>query len=350
MLRFESDGTATLVAQSVTPWEPPPLGTSFHLDGENLVTSLYRTGQATRADEWTNATGEVGAMTDALGVGSCVATPIVVDGRLWGTMIAATTGPAPQPPDTERRLERFAELVATAIANAEAREAIERLAEEQAASRARLLTEADAARRRVVRDLHDGAQQQLVTSIMTLKLAQSQTDGEAKSLVDEALVQAERANVERRELAHGILPSVLIRGGIRAGVKAVVSRVDLPVHVDLTNQRFPAEIEASAYFIIAEALTNVVKHAGATRAEVKARIEKGALLLEVRDDGVGGADPAGHGLLGLADRATALGGSLHVQRLGSGGTVVSAALPLPTADDAESFSEAPARPPGAPRR
>jgi PAS domain S-box-containing protein len=349
LLRFEPDSTATLVAQSDTPWPPPPLGTRFRLDGENLVTALHRTGQAARLDEWTNATGEVSAMANALGVRSSVATPIVVEGRLWGTLIATTSQPEPLPLDTEARLGRFADLVATAIANAEAREAIERLAEEQAASRIRLLTEADAARRRVVRDLHDGAQQRLVTSIMTLKLAQHQTDGQARSLIDEALEEAEQANSDLRELAHGILPSGLTRGGLRAGVKTVVSRLDLPVQVDLTNERFPAEIEASAYFIIAEALTNVVKHAQATRAEVKAHVENRTLLLEVRDDGVGGANPAGHGLVGLTDRSAALGGSLHVGSLASGGTLVAAALPLPMADEADSFSEAAMRPPAVPR-
>ncbi len=182
-----------------------------------------------------------------------------------------------------------------------------------------------------MRDLHDGAQQRLVHSIITLKLAKSalrDTDGEAKGLVDEALEQAEKGKLELRELAHGILPSVLTRGGLRAGVEAVVSRLDLPVDVDVTAERFPAQIEANAYFIVAEALTNVVKHARATHAEVSARVEEGALLFEVRDDGVGGADPTGRGLIGLADRATALGGRLDVQRLESGGTLIAAALPV----------------------
>ena len=352
LLRFEADRTATLVAQSDTPWPPPPLGTRFGLDGENLVTSLHRTGRAARLDEWTNATGEVRAMADLLGVRSSVAAPIVVEGRLWGTLIATTNRPEPLPSDTEARLERFAELVATAIVNAEAREAIERLVEEQAASRIRLLTAADDARRRVVRDLHDGAQQRLVHAIVTLKLAQRalrETDSEAKSLVDEALEQAEQGNVELRELAHGILPSVLTHDGLQAGVETVVSRLGLPVRADITIGRFPAEIEASAYFIIAEALTNVVKHAHATRAEVRARVENGTLLVEVCDDGVGGADPAGHGLVGLADRATALGGRFQVERLASGGTLVAAALPLTAADESESFGEAPARAPAAPR-
>jgi PAS domain S-box-containing protein len=209
LLRFESDSTATLVAQSDTPWPPPPLGTRFRLDGENLVTSLHQTGQAARLDEWTNATGEVSAMADVLGVRSSVATPIVVEGRLWGAMIATTNQPEPLPPDTEARLERFAELVATAIANAEAREAIERLAEEQAASRIRLLTAADDARRRVVRDLHDGAQHRLVHSIITLKLAQralGETDGEGKSLVDGT--RARRARQRRAPRARPRDPSI----------------------------------------------------------------------------------------------------------------------------------------------
>lgn len=331
LLRFESDNTATLVAQSDTPWPPPPSGTRLRLDGENLVTSVYRTARPARQDDWTQATGEVSAMADALHVRSSVATPIVVEGRLWGTTIATTDHPEPLPPDTEPRLGRFAELVATAIANAEAREAIERLAEEQAASRIRLLTAADDARRRVVRDLHDGAQQRLVHAIITLKLAQRAlggTDSEATSLIDEALQQAEQGNVELRELAHGILPSVLARGGLRAGVETVLSRLDLPVRLDVTDERFAAEIEASAYFIIAEALTNIVKHAHATRADVTARVENGTLRFEVRDDGVGGADPSGHGLVGLADRATALGGFFQVDNLASGGTLVAAALPL----------------------
>jgi PAS domain S-box-containing protein len=352
LLRFDSDSTATLVAQSDTPWPPPPLGTRFRLDGENLVSTLYRTGQAARIDDWTGSTGEVSAMADALGVRSSVATPIVVEGRLWGTLIATGNETEPLPADTEARLERFADLAGTAIANADAREAIERLAEEQAASRVRLLTEADEARRRVVRDLHDGAQQRLVHAIISLKLALRalrDTVGDAKSLVGEALEQAEQGHVELRELAHGILPSVLTRGGLDAGVEAVVSRLDLPVHVDIANERFPAETEATAYFIVAEALTNVVKHAHATQADVKARVENGTLVLEVRDDGIGGADPAGHGLVGLADRATALGGQLQVQGLENGGTLVVAALPLPAADNAESLTGESARSPAAPR-
>jgi signal transduction histidine kinase len=183
-----------------------------------------------------------------------------------------------------------------------------------------------------VRDLHDGAQQRLVHAIVTLKLAERALgagDANAVSLVGEALAQAQEGNRELRELAHGILPSILSHGGLRAGVDAMVARLDLPVHVDLPEQRFPAEIEASAYFIIAEALTNVVKHAGAKSAEVKGSLEDEMLRLEVRDDGIGGADRDGHGLVGLADRAMALGGRIEVESPEGGGTVLTAVLPVP---------------------
>jgi signal transduction histidine kinase len=135
--------------------------------------------------------------------------------------------------------------------------------------------------------------------------------GTAESLVGEALEQAAQANRELRELAHGILPAVLTRGGLRAGVEAVVARLDLPVAIDVPAERLPAELEASAYFIVAEGLTNVIKHAHATRAEVKASVAGGVLRVEVCDDGIGGADPSGHGLVGMADRVSALSGAAH---------------------------------------
>jgi signal transduction histidine kinase len=138
----------------------------------------------------------------------------------------------------------------------------------------------------------------------------------------------QQGNAELRELAHGIHPAILTHGGLSAGVEAVVSRLDLPVEVDVPAERFPAEIEASAYFIIAEALTNVVKHAGARHAEVRACAEDGTLSVEVRDDGSGGADPDGHGLVGIRDRVTALGGRVEIQSPAGGGTLVVATLPL----------------------
>ena len=260
------------------------------------------------------------------GVRASVAAPIVVDGRLWGVAIANWGGEEPPSADSEERMAQFAGLLDTAIANADSRDQL-------TASRARLLTAGDDARRRVVRDLHDGAQQRLVHAIISLKLAQQalrENDGTAESLVDEALENAEQGNAELRNLAHGILPPLLTRGGLRSGVDAMVGRLDLPVDVDVTSERFGEEIEASAYFFVAEALTNVVKHAHAGHAEVTASVEDGMLYVTVRDDGIGGADPGGHGLVGIADRVMALGGRLEIESPAGGGTLLTAELPLST--------------------
>src|SRR3954447_2455104 len=198
--------------------------------------------------------------------------------------------------------------------------------------RATLLAAADDARRRLVRDLHDGAQQRLVNTIISLKLARralSAGQADAVSLISQALEQAEEAKAELRELAHGVLPAALTRGGLRAGVASLVARVPTPVSLYVTSDRFPPGIEASAYFVVAEALTNVAKHARAGRVEVTARVEHGTLRVRVRDDGIGGARPEGRGLVGLGDRLAALDGRLQVESPPGGGTIVTADIPLP---------------------
>jgi signal transduction histidine kinase len=256
-----------------------------------------------------------------------VATPIVVEGRLWGVVSAGWSGEEPPPADTEQRMAQFGQLVDTAIANADS-------SDQLTASRARLLTAGDEARRRVVRDLHDGAQQELVHAIVTLKIAQRalrENDGRVESLLGDALSHAEHGNEDLRELAHGILPSVLTHGGLRSAVRSLATRLDVPVRVRVPSDRFPAEVEASAYFIVAEALTNVVKHARAEGAEVSASVEDGMLRVVVGDDGEGGADPGGHGLVGMSDRVAALGGRLDVDSPPGAGTRVTASLPFTTA-------------------
>jgi signal transduction histidine kinase len=323
IFRYEDDWTATVVADRGERDVPMPVGSRVSLKGDSATALVRRTGRAARVDDFAGASGPLADYTREAGIGSTVGSPIVVDDRLWGAMIAATRTGEPMPADTESRIEQFTQLVATAISKLQARSDL-------AASRARLVTAADDARRRVVRDLHDGAQQQLVHSIVTLKLARRSLQdgvGNADSLVAEALEQAERANVQLRELARGLLPAALTRGGLRAGLDEVVTRVDLPVRMDVPAGRFPPETEASAYFIVAEALTNVMKHSNARSAEVRASVADGSLQVEVRDDGVGGADPAG-GLLGMADRVTALGGRLRVESPVGGGTLVVATLPL----------------------
>ena len=163
---------------------------------------------------------------------------------------------------------------------------------------------------------------------MAAQEALAENDATADTFIGDALEQVQKANVEVRELAHGILPGILTSGGLKAAVKAMVRRLDLAVQVDVPADRFAPGIEASAYFIVAEALTNVVKHAQATRAEVTASVADGTLRVEVRDDGIGGADPGGHGLVGIADRATALGGRLNIESPPGNGTLIAATLPL----------------------
>jgi signal transduction histidine kinase len=300
-----------------------PPGTRVSHEGESVQAVVRHTERPARIENFQRAQGVVAQLARPIGVRVVVGAPIVVEGRLWGVISASWNREESPPADTEERMARFAELLDTAIANADSRDQL-------TASRARLLTEGDEARRRVVRDLHDGAQQRLVHTIVTLKLAERALraeGGDPESLIGDALEHAEQGKAERRELAHGILPRVLTRG-LRAGVDAVVARLDLPVHVHIPGERFSAEIEASAYFIVAEALTNVVKHAHAEHAEVRVSVANGTLHVEVQDDGVGGADPNGHGLVGMGDRVTALGGGLEIQSPVGDGTIVAATLPL----------------------
>jgi signal transduction histidine kinase len=221
-------------------------------------------------------------------------------------------------------MHEFTELVATAISNTQARSDL-------AASRARIAAAADEERRRLVRDLHDGAQQRLVHTVVTLKLAEAalrKDDPSGVGFVAEAREQAEQATAELRELAHGILPSVLTRGGLRAGVDALAPRMPVPVATRVAVGRLPPPVEATAYFVVAEALTNVAKHAQAQHAEVAAWVEEGALHVEVRDDGLGGADPRGSGLVGLRDRLAVLHGQISVEAPAEGGTCIAVAIPL----------------------
>ena len=259
-----------------------------------------------------------------LGLRSVLGWPIVVESRLWGVVVAATNQDEAIPDDTEQRIADFTELVATAIANADSQAQL-------AASRARVVAATTEERRRIVRDLHDGAQQRLVHAGITLQFALQELEaagGRAEVLVREALDQTNAATSDLRELVHGIMPRVLTRGGLRAGVHALATRSAVPVEVDVGPERHPAPIEATAYFVVSEALTNAVKHAEASVVEVTATVEDGQLRVEVRDNGVGGADPGGSGLTGLRDRVEALGGSIKLTSAPGAGTSLVVRLPI----------------------
>jgi signal transduction histidine kinase len=317
--RYEDDGTVAVVANSGAAQAPFPVGARFPLDGNSLVARVSATAAPTRIDDFADVDGTIGERVKRLGVRCGVGAPIVVEGDLWGGIVAVSLAPEPLPADAETRIAQFTDLVATAIANMEARS-------ELAASRARLVAAADDERRRLVRDLHDGAQQRLVHTLLTLNLAGQAAAGNerARELLTEASDHAQRATAELRELAHAILPSVLTHGGLRAGVDALASRMPVPVAIDVPDERFPAAVEASAYFVVADALANAAERAGVQRAAVTARVETGALHVEVRDDGFGAA-PA---FVDLEDRLAALGGRLDVDGAADDGTCVVAAIPL----------------------
>jgi signal transduction histidine kinase len=284
---------------------------------------VFETGRPGRVDHFGDDASAVTALARGSGARSSAGAPIAVEGRLWGVMIAASGREAILPAQTEHELAAFTELVATAIANAEARA-------ELTASRARIVTSADDTRRRIARDLHDGAQSRLVQTIITLDLAhhahhQDDRD-QLRELLRDARAQAERANTELRELVQGIHPAGLARGLVMA-VDDLIGRLRIPVTFDVPADRFRPEIEANAYFVVAEALTNVSKHSHARSAGVRVWVEDGLLHVEIRDDGVGGARPEGGGLRGLADRIDALGGRLTIDSPHAGGTRITASLP-----------------------
>jgi signal transduction histidine kinase len=200
-----------------------------------------------------------------------------------------------------------------------------------AASRARIVAAADEQRRRVVRDLHDGAQARLIHAIIALEHAKAHdaVPADARPLVEEALMHTRSAIDELRDLAHGIHPAILTNRGLAAAIEALADRAPLPVQIEIPDERYPAPVESTAYFVVAEALTNVAKHARAGRAEVTARVEDGTLRVQVRDDGVGGARTDGSGVRGLVDRLAVLDGQFRVESPAGGGTLVAADFPLP---------------------
>jgi signal transduction histidine kinase len=319
LVRYDDDASLIVISRSGGPVPP---GTCIAYEAGSLPDRVRRSAAAVRVDDY--RTEPNAARARQYGLAAAVAAPIAVESRIWGTL-TATSAEGPVTRGTEERLQRFANLVATAVSNASSRAQL-------IASRARVLSTADETRRRLQRDVHDGAQQRLVHTLITLKLARHALAlGDLPAAVDqveEALKHAHRATDELREIVSGILPAALTRSGLRGGVESLLADQPLPVDAAVDVPRLAVEVETTAYFVIAEALTNVAKHAKAGHAWVRAGLHDGVLRIEVGDDGTGGARTAdGSGLTGLFDRVEARGGRLRISSPPGHGTTIEATLP-----------------------
>jgi PAS domain S-box-containing protein len=343
LFRYESDGAGVLLAvgqgdpRDAAKDEALPqdvldgltkkyLGQRFSLEGESVAAKVLRTGRAARMDSYENAPGPVAATFRRLGIRTTAGAPIIVDGRVWGAAIVGSSQPDPWPPDTESRVGDFADLVATAIANAETRAQL-------IASRARIVAAADDGRRRLERDLHDGAQQRLVSLGLQARLAETSVPPELdrlKSQLSDVVSGLIGVSEDLQEISRGIHPAILSKGGLGPALKTLARRSTVAVTLDLAiDRRLPDSVEVGAYFIVAEALTNTAKHSRASQVSVGAQAKDDNLYLSIRDDGIGGADLGkGSGLIGLKDRAEALRGQMRIVSPAGSGTSVEVTIPL----------------------
>jgi signal transduction histidine kinase len=327
LVRFEVDGSSVLLATHDDCEPKLPLGMRFEPEGENIAAMVFRTGGPARLDNHDGAAGPAAAMVRAAGLHSGVGAPIIVDGRVWGAAIVGSLQRDRLPADTESRLGDFADLVATAIANAETRAQL-------TASRARIVSAGDEARRRFERDLHDGAQQRLVSLGLKLRDAEAALPVDLESVrrqmseIVDGLVDASK---DLQDLSRGIHPAVLSRGGLAPALKTLARRSTVPVELDVgVEGRLPDGVEVAAYYVVAESLTNAAKHARASEVTVNVDTDGDDLRLSIRDDGAGGADSrTGSGLIGLRDRVEALGGRLLVSSPVGSGTTLVATIPIP---------------------
>jgi signal transduction histidine kinase len=328
VVEFMPDETVTVVASWSEGGDALPVGRRWLLDGGNISSMVLRTGGPARFNDYAEASGEIGTYIRGLGARSSVGSPVVVDGRLWGVMIASSRQTDPLPPDAESRISAFTELVATAISNAQARADL-------AASRARIVAAADDTRRRIERDLHDGTQQRLVTLGLELRAIEATVAPEQVELrIELARAAAELGSAveDLREFSHGIHPAILSEGGLGPALKALGRRSTIPVEVEANlGGRLAEHIEVAAYFVASEGIANAIKHSDASLVRIHLEQEDDNVLqLSIRDDGAGGADPSrGSGLTGLADRVEALGGTIAIMSAAGEGTSLTVELPLP---------------------
>jgi signal transduction histidine kinase len=326
LFRYETDLTATLIAGSgkLSPY----LGRSwtFPADDQSLLATLARTGRPRRIDDYSEVTGAGVETANELGVGAGVGVPVIVDGRVWGAVaLGVAKDRPPLPGDTVERVTDFTDLVATAIANAEART-------ELTASRARVVAAGDETRRRLERDLHDGIQQRLVSLALKAHATEAMQPRPSEEVREELSLLADGiggALDELREISRGIHPAIVSEAGLGPALKSLARRSAVPITLDLkVDSRLEQPLEVAAYYVASEALTNAVKHAEATGIELRAECNDGAVTLLIRDDGVGGVDPGrGSGIIGLRDRVEALGGTISIVSPVGEGTTVQVDLP-----------------------
>jgi signal transduction histidine kinase len=303
-----------------------PVGTSLDLEGDSVVAKVVRTGSAQRV-RYDEAGGSLAETLRGSGYRAAVAAPVNVAGGLWGALVAATKSDEPPTDGLERRLCDFADLVGQALANADARERL-------AASRAELVAVSDAERRRFERNLHDGAQQRLVSVALELGMVDGKLADDpdkARELLSRAQDDLAQGLEELRELARGLHPVLLTERGLGPALDALLARTPVSVEIAaLPEERLDAPVEAAAYYVVAEAITNVAKYADASHTIVSVAQANGSVTVTVSDDGVGGADPAsGSGLRGLAARVEALNGRLDVDSPPERGTRITAEIPYP---------------------
>ena len=328
VMRYDGARTATVVGG----WSEDgaltlPLGSTFDLDGDTVVAKVLRCGTPQRVDRYEGTSGNLAETMQRSGYRAAVAAPVTVAGRLWGALAAGTRSDEPLPEGLEQQLCDFADLVAQSLANADAHEQL-------AASRARIVEAGDAERRRLERNLHDGAQQRLVALAIDLTLIGATLEKDppaARKTLTVAQDELQQGIDELRELARGIHPAVLTTRGLGPALQALVKRAPVPVEItELPEQRLASPVEAAAYYVVAEAITNVSKYARASHVTVSVRRSSECATVTVSDDGVGGADAAhGTGLRGLADRIEALEGQFYLDSPPERGTRISAEIPVP---------------------
>ncbi len=327
LVRYEPNGTAIVLAARDEPGSKKMrVGKRFSFQGESVAAMILRTGRPARMDSHDAVAGPDAKYFSDMGLHSGVGTPIVVDGRLWGAAVVGSLRLEPLPPDTEARVGDFADIVATAIANAQARA-------ELTASRARIVAAADSARRRLERDLHDGAQQRLVSLGLELRTAEVSVPPELNALkmqISAVVSGLTGVSEDLQEISRGIHPAILSRGGLGPALKTLARRSAVPVVLHLGfDRRLQESTEVAAYYVVSEALTNAAKHAHASEVNVSVDAEGANLRITIQDDGIGGADFAkGSGLIGLRDRVEALGGQMEVQSLHGSGTSLRVKIPF----------------------